>query len=234
MERCNNVRVGNPDLLPELIDSFEGGIQTYLGDVSLSSEIYHRFRNNKIEHIRSVYVENVNLDSISNVGKDFSTGIEVMFIFDPVEFWNVNLMGNLYDYRIEGILYNESFSRKSFNWNARFNNMFKVGPNTQIQFNVSYNSPTVSSQGRWEASYSADVSIKQDLFEKMLSLTLQIRDIFGTSKHEFSSSGTDFYTYNYFKRDSPIVMLNVKFNFNNYKPNREKSEIENGGEGEEF
>ena len=231
---ANNVRIGNPDLLPQLIDSYESGIQTFIGDVSLSAEIYHRVTNNKVEHVRSVYAENISLNSVANIGKDFSTGTELMLIFDPIEFWNVNLMGNLYDYRIEGVLYDLPFSRKSFNWNSRINNMFRIGANTQMQVNMNYNSPTVSSQGRWEDSYSVDVSIKQDLFEKMLSLTLQARDIFGTGKHEFSSSGPDFYTYNYFEREAPVVILNVRFNFNNFKPNREKGESENQEEGEEF
>lgn len=231
---ANNVRVGNPDLLPELIDSYEAGIQTYVGEVSLSAEIYHRVTNNKIEHIRSVYDDNINLNTVDNIGTDFSTGTELMFIFDPIEFWNVTLMSNIYDYRIEGVLYDEPFSRKSFNWNARLNNMFKISPTTQAQFNLNYNSPTISSQGRSEASYSADLSIKQDLFERLLSLTLQIRDLFGTAKHEFSSSGPDFSSYNYFERESPVVMLNVRLNFNNYKPKRERGEMENNNEGEEF
>ena len=132
---ANNVRVGNPDLLPELIDSYEAGIQTFFGDVSLSAELYHRVTNNKIENIRSVYEENINLHTVANVGKDFSTGTELMILLDPVEFWNVNFMANLYDYRIEGVLYDEPFSRKSFNWNTRLNNMFKLSPSTQLQFN---------------------------------------------------------------------------------------------------
>jgi outer membrane cobalamin receptor len=232
---ANNVRIGNPNLLPELIDSYEAGVQTFIGKVSLSAEIYHRVTNNKIEHIRSVYEENVNLNSVANVGKDFSTGTELMVIFNPIEIWTLNLMANLYDYRIEGVLYDGPFSRKSFNWNSRFNNMFKIGPNTQIQFNVNYNSPTVSSQGRWEEFFSADVSIKQDFFKRMLSLTLQTRDIFGTAKHEFTSSGPDFYTYNYFAREVPIVILNVRLNFNNYKPKSDREDGENqNGVGEEF
>ena len=232
---ANNVRTGNPGLLPELIDSYEAGIRTFMGSISFSFEIYHRVTNNKTEHIRSVYGENINLDSVFNVGKDFSTGGEMMFLFDPIENWNINLMANLYDYRIEGVLYDESFFRKSFNWNTRFNNMFKLGPDTQVQFNVNYNSPTVSSQGTLEESYSADVSINQDFFEKMLSLTLQIRDTFGTAKYEYTYSGPNFYSYSYSKRESPIVMLNLRLNFNNYEPegNREEGEDQNGG-GQEF
>ncbi|MBK6914907.1 MAG: TonB-dependent receptor family protein [Ignavibacteriales bacterium] len=180
---ANNVRIGNPSLLPELIDSYEGGIQTYISSVSISAEVYHRFTNNKVDRIRSVYEENVSLNSVASIGKDYSTGTEFMFIFDLFKFWNVNAMANIYDYRIEGVLYGESFSRKSFNWNTRLNNVFKLGVDTQLQLNLNYNSPTVSSQGTWEESYSADISAKQDFLEKMLSLTLQVQNIFGTSNH---------------------------------------------------
>ena len=230
---ANNVRIGNPDLLPELIDSYEAGIQTFIGDVSFSFELYHRVTNYKIDHIRSVYPddENVTLNTVLNIGKDFSTGSEMMMIFDPLEFWNLNFMANVYNYRIEGVLYDEPFNRESLNWSTRLNNMFRLGVNTQVQLNVNYNSPGVSSQGTWEGFFTTDLSIKQDLFERLLSLTLQVRDLFGTAKHEFSSSGPDFYAYNYFERESPMVILNARINLNNFKPKRENSEMENQNSG---
>ena len=230
---ANNVRIGNPGLLPEFIDSYETGIQTYLGHVSLSAEIYHRFTHNKIDRIRSVFAEDVNLTSIANIGSDYSTGSELMIIFDPFKFWNVNLMGNLYNYRIKGVLYDRAFSRESFNWSTRINNMFKVTENSQIQVNVNYNSPGVSAQGRWEGFFTTDVSVKQDLFEKKLSLTLQVRDLFGTAKREFTSSGPDFYNYTFFQRESPMVILNARINLNNYKPKRDQNDMPNGNNVQE-
>ena len=82
----------------------------------------------KLIDIRSVYPDddNVTLNTVANIGKDFSTGSEMMMIFDPLEFWNLNFMANLYNYRIEGVLYDESFERESFNWSTRLNNMFKT------------------------------------------------------------------------------------------------------------
>jgi hypothetical protein len=158
-----------------------------------------------------------------------------MILFDPLEFWNANYMANVYNYRIEGVLYDEPFERQSFNWSTRLNNMFKITSNTQLQINFNYNSPGVSSQGTWEGFFTADVSVKQDLFERLLSLTLQVRDLFGTAKHEFSSSGPDFYSYNYFERESPMVILNARINLNNFKPKRENGEMENPNNGgEEF
>ncbi len=227
---ANNVRKGNPALEPEFIDSYDAGIQTFLGKVNFSTDVYYRVTQNKIEHVRSVYsdAENVTLTTFENIGKDFSLGTEFMLIYDPLEFWDMNLMGNLYDYRVTGSLYGESFDRKSFNWNLRMNNVFRISGSTSFQVNGRYNSPSVSSQGRSEGFFSADLAVKQEFMDKQLSLTLQVRDVLGTAKHEFTSTTPDLYSYMYFNRESPVVMLNIKFNFNNYKQKNRGEQPDNG------
>ncbi len=231
---ANNVRQGNPDLEPEFIDSYDAGLQTFIGKVNFSADFYYRITQNKIENILTVYpnAENVTLTTFDNVGKDYSLGSEFMIIYDPADFWDINLMSDIYNYRIRGFLYNESFDRNSFNWNVRMNNEFKISKSTSLQLNGRYNSPTISSQGREEGFFSADASLKQDLFDKQFSLILQIRDVFGTAKEESTSSSPDLYSYQYFNRESPIVMLNIRFNFNNYKENRNEGQ-DNGNEGQQ-
>ena len=214
---ANNVRQGNPALQPEFIDSYEFGFQTNIGAVSFSSELYYRVTNNKVERIRSAYDNNITLQTVQNVGEDYSLGNEFMFVFDPFEFWDVNLMGDLYNYKVKGVLNNESFDKQSFTWNTRFNNVFKISNSTQLQLNFRYNSPRVSSQERREGFFSSDIALKQELFNKILSLTLQVRDVFKTRKFESTTESSDFYTHNYFNRESPRVMLTLRYNFNNYK-----------------
>lgn len=231
---ANNVRRGNPALVPEYIDSYELGAQTFISKAVLSAEIYYRETHNKIDRVQSVYDENVTLHTMENIGKDYSFGSEIMLTLDPLTFWNLNFLGNLYNYRIEGMLYNEPFSRESFNWSSRFNNVFKISPSTTLQLNLRYNSPTVSSQGTREGFFTTDAAFKQDFFERKLSLTIQVRDIFSTAKYEFSSEGQGFYRYNYFTRESPMVMLNLRYNFNNFKQERDGERPNGDFEGEEF
>ena len=231
-----NIRVGNPALLPEYIDSYEFGYQTFFGKSVLSFEGYYRVTNNRIERIQSVYSEKVTLNSVENIGKDYSLGTELFFNFDPINNWNVNLMGNLYDYKIEGILYGQDFSRNSFNWNLRFNNTIKLGSSTQLQINASYNSPSVSAQGKREGFLFTNLAIKQELFDKTLTATLQIRDVLSSAKFESENKSFDFYSYRHMERESPIVMLNLRFNINNYKANqrdRTQNEMPEGA-GEDF
>ena len=51
----------------------------------------------------------------------------------------------------------------------------------------------------------------------------QVNDILKTGKREFTSQGIDFCNYNYFTRQAPMVMLNLKYNFNNYKEEKQPS-----------
>ena len=220
---ANNVRIGNPNLKPELIDSYELGYQTFFGPISFSNDFYYRFTHDKIEHINSVYAENVTLNSIANVGTDYSIGAEFMILFNPIKLWELNLMGDLYDYKIQGAISSNSFAKESFNWSIKNNNVFKITDATGLQINTRYFSPSVSAQGKWEGFFTTDLAIKQDLIEKALSLTLQVNDILKTGKREFTSQGIDFYNYSYFTRQAPMVMLNLKYNFNNYKEEKQPS-----------
>ncbi len=229
---ANNVRIGNPSLKPELIDSYEIGYQTFLGKVSFSNNFYYRFTHNKIEDINSVYQENVTLRSIANVGTDYAIGAEFMTMFNPVKIWQLNLMGDIYDYRIKGAIFNQSFARESFDWRIKNNNTFNVTPSTELQINTRYYSPSVNAQGKWEGFFTTDLAVKQNLLEKHLSLTLQIRDLLHTGKREFTSQGVDFYNYNYYTRQAPMVMLDLKYNFNNYKVNQSNNDQQDSSSGD--
>ncbi|UCD18821.1 MAG: TonB-dependent receptor [candidate division WOR-3 bacterium] len=219
-----NVRTGNPALQPEYINSYELGWQKHFGRNFLSLEGYYRETENKVERVRSVYDENVILHSVENVGTDYSFGAEAMVDWELTRWLSINLTGDVYDYRVEGILYGEPFTRESFNWNTRINTTFKITSSTRLQLNGIYFSPSVSSQGRREGFYTTNAAVRQDLWNRKLSATLQLRNIFGTARHQFTSEGTDFYSYTEFSRKSPVVMLTLTFNFNRYRPDRQRDE----------
>ena len=229
-----NVRSGNPALKPEYIDSYEMGYQKQFGRNLFSLEGYYRVTHNKIERVRSVYDVNVILHSVENVGTDYSYGAEAMLEWDLFKWLNLNLTGDVYKYRVEGEVYGEEVSRESFNWNTRLNTTFKLCKSTRIQLNGIYHSPSVSSQGRREGFYMTNGAIRQDLWNRKLALTLQVRDILGTARHEFTSEGSDFYSYTEFTRKSPVVILALSFNFNRYRPDRRRGEQQEEFEEEEM
>ena len=173
-----------------------------------------------MEFVRSVYRDNVTLRSVENVGKQYATGVELMINLDVLARWDVYLLGNLYDDRIQGSMNNIAFSEQAFTWNVRFNNTFILGPTTMLQANASYNSPSISSQGRREAYFVANVALRQEFFDRRLSATLDVSDALKTAERESTASGPDFSAWSYYHTDAPVVMLTLRYNLNATNNNR--------------
>ena len=157
------------------------------------------------------------LHTYTNAGTDYALGVELMLNYNYKKWYTTNLMADLYDYRIKGTIDDKTFEQHDFSWNARFNNTFKINTNSRFQLDFMYQSPTVRAQGRSEGFFSASAAYKQDFFKRKMSATLQVRDVFGTWKHEFISEGADFYQYTYYKAKTPIVMLTLTYKLNNYR-----------------
>ncbi|MCB2195115.1 MAG: TonB-dependent receptor [Bacteroidetes bacterium] len=225
-----NVRRGNPDLLPEYIDSYELSSILKFGQNTFSVDAYYRITNNKIERIRSKYEErdNVFLSTYENVGKDYSLGVELMLGVEIAKWWHLDLMGNIYDYKVEGEYEYVSdgetrvadFSESSFNWNSRLNNTIRLGKSTRLQLNGMYNSPTVSAQGEREGFFMTNIALRQSFLKNKIAATLQVRDVFGTMSHSSTYEGDGFYSWYDFQPNTPLVSLTLSFKINNYKPDR--------------
>ncbi len=230
-----NVRIGNPDLKPEYIDSYEGGFQTRLGKFSLSSELYYRVTHNKVERVRSVYSEGVTLQSVQNIGKDYALGNESLLTGEVSRKVSVNVIATVYRYRVKGSLFGEPLDRKSNNWSLRAGTSIRPSKMTQVQIDGNYDSPTLSSQGRREGFFTLNGAVKVDLISRKLSATLQLRDILSTAKYEDTSQGPGYYNNRFSTRDAPIIMLNVRYVFNNHKTERQRERRREGDfDDEEF
>ncbi|MFO7639497.1 MAG: TonB-dependent receptor, partial [bacterium] len=218
---------GNPELLPEYIDSWELGTLLPLGASRVSAELFHRVTHNKVERIISLYPETtgVMLHTFENVGSDRSLGLELMLDLTPVKWYTVTLGADLYDYRVAGEYAGRDFSYSSFNYSGRLANEFRLPTNTRIQLNGRYRSPSVTSQGRREGSLMTDLGVRQQFLNRQLSVTFQVRDLFGTGRHEYESGGEgyDFYSRSLSTREAPVVMLNLSWNFNNFRPDRRRT-----------
>jgi hypothetical protein len=148
---------------------------------------------------------------------------------DLLRWLQINASFNVYYYRLIGSVEGEDKDEHSTNWDTRLNTIFKFKPDIRIQLTGSYRGPSVTIQGREEGFLMTNLAIRKDLFKKSLAVTLTGRDLFRTAKREMTSSGIDFYSYNKFKREAPVVTLSLSFKINNYKQQSQRN-----GENEEM
>jgi outer membrane receptor protein involved in Fe transport len=235
-----NVRQGNPALKPEYIDSYDAGYLKKFGDNFISLETYYRVTNNKVERIASVYQENVMLRRPENVGKDFSLGLEAMLNFSVLKWWDMEVSGNYFNYKLEGeISYLDGdetivdpINRSSRNWNSRFNNTFQVWKNGVFQLNSRYNSASVTAQGTSSGYFTLDAAFRVSFLNKALTANIQGRDLLGTAVRENISEGPGFYSHYKYNPKSPGLALTVSYRFNNYKASKKTGQ--SGGEADEL
>jgi len=233
-----NVRTGNPGLLPQYINAFEGGYMKYFGKNMISAEIYARETTNLVERVQEVYSENVILHTFDNVGNSLSVGSELSLRVMPFEWWDFNLMGNLYHYEINDQPASFNQNIESDNYSVRFNNNFTLNQMIKLQLNAMYNSASVTAQGDREAMFFLNAGARVEIIENKLSASINVRDILDTGDHEFVSEGDGWYRYQFSDRAAPIFSASIKYNFNNYRSRSRNGNGDgmNGGsdEGDDF
>lgn len=227
-----NVRRGNPSLEPEFIDALELGYIYSRDRSQFSLELYYRAKQNKIERIQEVYQEGVLLHTFENVGNDYSFGTEAMYNVTLFPWWEVNLMADLYNYRIKSERNGTGYEYQSFNWGTRLNNTFNIAKKVRIQFDGNYNSPTVTTQGEEKGYYEFNAAVRTDLLDRKLSLVLQARDVFATGERVSITRDIGFYNYQYRSNRAPILSLTVTYRLNNYRESRNAGG--QGGGGDDF
>jgi len=215
-----NVRQGNPDLLPEFIDAYEAAYQKRIGSVFISLEGYHRVNHNAVQRVQSLYTQDLILHSFANIGKDISTGSELMINFDVKKWWEISTSGNLYNYVIKGQLFDENINNQSLNWSTRINNTFKLSKASRLQLSGNYNSATASAQGEREGFVVLNAGGRYEFLKGKLTATMQIRDILGSRKEVSTTTGEGFNLYNFNTRQFRVVTASLSYKINNYKEKR--------------
>ena len=217
-----NVRVGNPALEPEYVDSYELNFQNRFKKSFVSVEAFYRRTSNIMTRVTVLGEDNVLYRTYDNLNYNNSVGAEFVANLNLIKWWRLNGSLSTYYYSIIGKIEGVDISEESFNWRLRLNNTFSFKTNTRIQLTGFYTAPSVTAQGTRGAFYFASLAVRQDVFKKKLSITMQIKDIFNTMGHNFTSETDDFYTYSEFTRQGQVVLLSLTYRINNYKDKRNK------------
>ncbi len=234
----NNVFYGNPALTPEFTNAFELNYQYTFKAGSLSLETYYRKTTDKITRITGIDTlsgRQVFVNTVTNADEDHSLGVELMANLNVTKWWQLNLTGNVFRYQLDGEVEGNRVSSVSNTWRTNFNSSFKLKWDTRFQLTGMYNGPSKTLQGQRDGFFVVNAAVRKEFLKKQLTAALNVRDIFATGVNSFTSSGETFYTFNKFRREAPVVTLNLTYRINNYKQaaNRRDMQQEMNGGGED-
>lgn len=213
-----NIRIGDPNLQPEYINSFEVGHMYNKGVFNLSSTAFYRRTNNQIDWI--VRVE----DGISYRGpKNLLTqdvyGFEVIGSAEILPWWQVNASYSFFGVQVDGSNLDDAFINSGQSWYAKMNSDFILPWGINLQLTGNYTSPEIEAQGRDLARYYVDASVRKDFLDKKIRLSLSMRDIFDTRNFAGENYGSDFRQTFEWKRETQIFLASLSYTFGGYKDN---------------
>ena len=209
--------IGNPDIRPEYINAFELSFKRIIGEHTLHFSLFHRSRTDKIERLRVPYEAGITLDSMANVGDDYSSGVELGLNIKFHKNWNTTINGNLYRYEVQNKLNLGGRNESSINYGITLNNNIQLAKNTVIQLDGSFIGPTVRTQGRQEGFFYSDLGVRQQFFEGKLTAGLSFRNFMSTARYRSNIDTDNLKSFTTILPQYPLLTLNIGYTFNNFK-----------------
>ncbi len=229
-----NVRMGNPELKPEYIDSYEMSYLKNFEKHSVNVTLYYRYTHNMITRYRFVdQSTNVTTSTFINFSSSANAGAEMVIKNQIGEMINIMTSANLYQNKINGSNVEAELQGTSTNWNARMSINAKLAKNTSLQLSGMYMAPVVQPQGSFKGMSGVDAGIRQELWKGRASISLNVNDIFNTRKMVIHSIGDGFVSDMTRTRESRVAMLNFSYRFGSAEYNVRKKNQRNQNQQEQ-
>ncbi|MDU1889715.1 MAG: TonB-dependent receptor [Dysgonomonas sp.] len=213
-----SAEIGNPDIRSEYINSFELGYKKNIDVHTLSATGFYRNRKDKIERLRVPYEAGVTLDSMANVGHDYSLGVEINAQIQAAKWWNMNINGSYYKYKVENELkLNGATDSKSNNYEVSFNNILEAAKYTRIQLDGNFVGPSVTTQGKTSSFWYVNLAVRQQLMKRRLAATLSFRDVFNSARYTSNINTSNLKSVTHIRPNYPLITLSLSYTFNNFK-----------------
>ncbi len=208
-----NLRVGNPYLKPEYIDSYELSDIKYFKKLSISSSIYYKKINNVIQRIKEIQPSGVAITSNINLNSAISYGVEMIAKTDLFKWWNLTTSINFYQSIINGTNVDAALNNDGISWFAKMMSNFTVWKNMQIQVSGNYQAALPLPQGTMKPNYSVDIGLKKDILKNKASISIACSDIFNTQQMNMILSDANFYQDMTRKKESRILTFTFLYRF---------------------
>ncbi len=209
-----NVRVGEPNLQPEFINSFELGHMYQNGGFTLTTNAFYRRIRNQVDWIVRVE-DDISFRGPQNLNTANFYGLEFINTTQITDWWNLNASYSIFESVIDGTNLDDSFTNRGLSWYAKVTTDISMPLGINLQLTGNYFAPEIEAQGRDLARYYLDASVQRYFFDKQLNISASFRDVFDTRNFRGENFGPDFQQTFQRKRETRIVLLTASYTFNN-------------------
>lgn len=231
-----NIRFGNPNLRPELINSFELSHLWYGKSTSLTSTAFYRGTTDNVTRYSRLREDGVTEQTYLNLATSSSYGLEFVLNQDITRWWKANGNFSYFMSNIQGDPTTpDVLTRSNSSWSARVNSNMTIMKGFDTQVSVNYRSPFIVPQGEIQSFFNVDLGVKKDIMKGRGAVSLRVSDIFNTLRFRIDRFGEGFTGFTEGKRESRIAFIGFTYRFGKQIQQLQREREGRGGDmGEDF
>ncbi|MBB4080898.1 outer membrane receptor protein involved in Fe transport [Lewinella aquimaris] len=232
-EHNETLEQGDAELLPELSDIVEVGLTGNWGDNSAFANLYYRQVSDVINRVNTVYNDTILNRIYTNAGDARAYGLELGTTLYPTPAWRVYLSGNVYNYRIEGRLFDAPVNTATTVYSISANTDLSFTKTFSGQLGLDYLSDRVTAQGVDSRFFNPYLSLRKEFPKQRLSILFQWQNIdlglWDANEQRITTQQSDFFTTTNYVYEVDVLRLAVSYQFTQVKRERKLLESEFGG-----
>lgn len=229
------VSMGNPELDPELINSFEIGYTRFWNTTTVNPSIFYRHNDGSVTRFRTVRDDipglegrDVTVTTFENLNLSLSYGAELVLSQRINSWWNMNGTLSYFRNRIEGRGAQMDIENDNYSWSGRVVSNMNLPRGWNVQVNGFYRSPIIMLQGEMDAMYSASAGVRKNIWGNTGTISLNVSDIFNTMRFSMTNYGDNFTMDMERWRTSRVVTLGFTYRINEFERRRDRRARDNG------
>lgn len=205
----DNIRSGNPELDPELINSFEFSYGKFINQFNLFGSAFYRHSNNPIQNISTIDDQGISYTTYANIGEENYYGLETGAGADIVPKWNVRMNIGIRKNEVTG--FGRDNSATSFT--GRFSTFYPLPFDFRGYAFVNYFGPRAIAQGELNGIFVTDLGIRKSLMDKKFNISLRASDIFNNREFIRTLEQPSFKQKSNHKRQTRFFSLSISYVF---------------------
>lgn len=215
-------REGNPYLNPEYTHSMEASYIQFSGPASLTITPYYRKTVDQIRWYEFMDDEGVSIVTFRNFDSSDSWGAETIGTLRLSDWLNAHASFNAFRMQTDGSNVETDLSNDAWGWSARGNATINVQEGLDVQLSYFYRAPMDIENGRIGSFSMANLGVRQQLWDRKASLSLQVRDPFATMGFNVQREDERFYQESFRSFNSRELNLTFTYNFGNQDQQRRR------------
>lgn len=212
-----NIRVGNPQLRPEYVNSFQLTYLRFFGKVSVNPGVYYRHTSDAVSRFRTQIDSVTTLTTFENLNSSDALGAELIASYQDGNSFSLNGSVNYSYNKLNGSNIDPDLDNSGGYWNAKLNAAIKIWYDIDLQLSYNFQGRRPVILGDIDPFSFFDAGVKKDFFNDALSVNLRFSDIFNKQKFDMNFTN-DTFTQDFFrKRESRYSFLTLTYNFGSKK-----------------